>query len=245
MTPLRLIGVGVGPGDPELLTLKAARVLASSDAILVPVTEGSGPDGGRAESILVAALPDVADRIVRVPFVMRDRTGVTPRRSASWAASARAALAAFDDGATTVAFATVGDPSVYSTFSYLAATVTAERPAVRIEVIPGITAMQALAAASRTPLVEGDEVLALVPLKAGVDVLTRVAEVADTCVVYKSGRHLAPLKSLVGEWGRSAVVGTDVGRPGGSIARLADVEEAPYFTTVLIPAQRGDIGRRI
>ncbi|MDN5572032.1 MAG: precorrin-2 C(20)-methyltransferase [Propionibacteriaceae bacterium] len=243
--PLTLVGVGVGPGDPELLTLKAARVLAASDAILVPSTEESATGPGRAETIVTAGVPGVAGRIVRVPFVMKDRTGVTANRTSSWAASARAALDAYGAGATTVSFATIGDPSIYSTFSYLVATVLAERPDVRVEVVPGITAMQALAAASRTPLVEGDEVLALIPLKSGVGRLVDVAASADTCVVYKSGRHFAPLKELVTDLGRDAVVGTDVGLPGQRIAAIEDMTEAPYFTTVIVSPERSTLGGRL
>jgi len=243
--PPTLVGVGVGPGDPELVTLKACRVLAASDVILVPSTEASGPGAGRAETIVSAAVPEAADRIVRVPFVMGDRSGITRRRSEAWDASARAALEAFATGARTVSFATVGDPSVYSTFSYLAASVVARRPDVAIEVVPGITAMQSLAAASRTPLVEGDEVLALVPLKGGVEQFAELAAVADTCVVYKAGRHVAALRAQLGGRAADAVVGIDVGLPGERIVPLAEVEGAPYFTTVLVPARRGPIGGRL
>lgn len=243
--PPILVGVGVGPGDPELVTLKACRVLAASDVILVPSTEASGSGAGRAETIVAAAVPEAADRIVRVPFVMGDRSGVTRRRSEAWDASARAALEAFETGARTVSFATVGDPSVYSTFSYLAASVVARRPDVAVEVVPGITAMQALAAASRIPLVEGDEVLAIVPLKAGVEQLAEVTRIADTCVVYKPARHLAALRELLGERAAEAVVGIDVGLPDERVVPLSDVEDAPYFTSVLVPARRRTIGGRL
>lgn len=238
-----LVGVGVGPGDPELVTVKAARVLASADAILVPDT--GGDEAGRAESIVLAACPDAAARLVRVPFSMGERSGVTPRRAASWQASADEALARFAAGASVVAFATIGDPSVYSTFSYLSATVRASLPDVAVEVVPGITAMQALAAASRTPLVEGDEVLALVPLKSGVERLAQVAGVADTCVVYKAGRHFAELRGWLDEAGRDGIVGIDLGLPGEVLADAAEVERAPYFSAVLLPAARDRIGGRL
>lgn len=236
----RLAGIGVGPGDPELVTIKAVRALRDADAILVPATEASGSAAGRAESIVLAACPEAAGRIVRVPFSMTGG-GVTARRAESWRASADAAITAFEAGATHVAFATIGDPSVYSTFSYLAATVLERLHDVDVQVIPGITAMQALAAASRTPLVEGDEVLALVPLKGGVDRLRTLD--ADTTVIYKAGRHFAALRDHLSD--TDAVVGINIGLPDERIAPVADVTDAPYFATVLVPAKRDQIGGRL
>ena len=119
----RLVGVGVGPGDPELLTVKAVRVLREADVVLVPVM---APDEqGRAEATVRAHVDH--GRIQRVVFALNDRGGATPRREAAWDAAADTAVAAYDGGATTVAFATLGDPNVYSTFSYLAQTVRAQR----------------------------------------------------------------------------------------------------------------------
>ena len=241
--PRRLVGVGIGPGDPELVTLKAQRVLTSADVVLVPSTEASGDGPGRAETVVRQACPDAAG-IRRVPFVMGDRTGVTRRRAAAWETGASEAVAAFEAGATTVAFATIGDPSVYSTFSYLAASVRTRVPDVTVEIVPGITAMQALAAASGTPLVEGDEVLALVPLKDPAR-LASVAAVADTCVVYKAGRHLGALQEYLGTIEQDAIAGIDIGLPGERIVQVSELDEAPYFTSVLIVPQRGETGERL
>lgn len=233
-----LVGVGVGPGDPELLTLKAARILREASLVLVPETEASDGKPGRAEAIVNEVAPDA--KIQRIPFSMRDRTGVTERRKQAWLASAEAAIAAFNAGADTVVFATIGDPSVYSTFSYLAGHVVKQLPETRIEVVPGITAMQALAAASRTPLVEGTETLALVPATAGEEHLRKVLEVADTVVAYKGGRKLPELAELAGQ--RQGLVGIQLGMEGERIVPLADAEPGPYFSTVLIPARRSSIG---
>lgn len=249
MRPSRLVGVGVGPGDPDLVTIKAARVLAEADVVLVPATEsraareGREARPGRAEEIVVAVAPSA--RIVRIPFSMADASGVTSRRRDAWDASAQAASEAFRAGAGLVAFATIGDPSVYSTFSYLAAAVLGVHPDVEIEVVPGITAMQALAAASGTPLVEGDEVLALVPLKTGTTRLAEVAAVADTVAVYKPGRHCAALKDYAEAIGSDPVVGVNVGTPEQRILPLTEVDELPYFAAVLFPADRGPIGGRL
>lgn len=244
-TTHRLLGIGVGPGDPELMTLKAVRALQSCDVILVPATEASGLDAGRAETIVLAVCPELGDRIVRVPFSMADRTGVTKRRAAAWQASSDAATRAFADGAQQVGFATIGDPSVYSTFSYLVAGVREKVPGLEVEVVPGITAMQALAAASLTPLVEGDEILALVPLKTGIDRLLKVAEVADSCVIYKAGRHLEALRAHLGEIGEQAIAGINVGLPDEQIVPVGELGEAPYFTSVIWPPRRGGKGERL
>lgn len=240
-----LLGIGVGPGDPELITIKAIRALQGCEVILVPATEASGPDAGRAETIVLAACPELAERIVRVPFSMADRTGVTRRRAASWQASAQRAVDAFVSGARQVGFATIGDPSVYSTFSYLSASVLERLPGVVVQVVPGITAMQALAAASLTPLVEGDEILALVPLKTGIDRLLKVAEVADSCVIYKAGRHLEALSAHLGEIGEQAIAGINVGLPDEQIVPVEELGEAPYFTSVIWPPRRDGKGERL
>lgn len=242
-----LIGVGVGPGDPELVTLKAVAAFEAADVILVPTTETSGDDAGRAESLVLAVCPTATDKVRRVPFSMAQRRGVGTKRRQSWEASARAAEQAFAEGATTVAFATVGDPSVYSTFSYLAASVQAAAPGVRVSVVPGITAMQALAAASLTPLVEGQESLTLVPVTAGMDAVAAALDNSDTVVAYKGGRHLLPLLELVRSRGRDGVLGVDVGLAGQRIIALSavDADQAPYFSTVLVAPVRGETGGRL
>jgi precorrin-2 C20-methyltransferase len=242
-----LVGVGVGPGDPELITVKAVAVLRRADVVLVPSTETSGDEPGRAEQIVIAACPDSAPKLRRIPFSMAERRGVGERRTAAWATSAQAAIDAFQAGATTVAFATIGDPSVYSTFSYLAAQVQAVMPGVDVSVVPGITAMQALAAASRTPLVEGSESLTLVPATAGPDVVRAALAGSDTVVAYKGGRRLDELAALIDADGRDAVLGVNLGLPGERIVDLtqAGSGRAPYFSTVLVTPARTHTGGRL
>ena len=242
-----LIGVGVGPGDPELLTLKAVHAFEAADVILVPSTEASGDESGRAEQIVLAAHPSAESKLRRVPFSMAQRSGVGTKRRQSWQASAQAAVDAFHAGATTVAFATVGDPSVYSTFSYLAAQVQAVVPDVDVSVVPGITAMQALAAASLTPLVEGTESLTLVPATAGLAAVGAALDGADTVVAYKGGRQLAELLGVVRQRGRDGVLGVNIGLPGQEITPLAEVDaqRAPYFSTVLVAPLRTETGGRL
>ena len=118
MTAPVLAGIGMGPGDPDLVTVKAVRVLCEADLVLVPVMATG--EQGRAEATVRAHVSH--DRITRVVFALNEG-GDPARREAAWDAAADTAVAAFREGASAVAFATIGDPNVYSTFTYLATTV--------------------------------------------------------------------------------------------------------------------------
>ena len=226
---MRLIGVGVGPGDPELVTLKAARVLATADRVFVPVL--SAADTGRAEATVGAhAAPDRVERLV---FALSPA-----ERERYWAAAGDRVAAWLRETGGTAAFATIGDPNVYSTFGYLARAVRSLVPVVAIETVPGITAMQALASASGTVLVEGHEPLTLLPLPdGGGEALDAALKLGGTVVVYKGGRHLAGIARALD--GREAVLGAHIGLADEKIAELSSADgPAPYLSTVLIPAHR-------
>lgn len=231
---MRLIGVGVGPGDPDLVTVKAVRVLRDAGRVFVPVLDAA--QGGHAEAVVRAHTGH--DRIERVVFALNERSDAA-RRERHWdLAGARVAAWLADTGGV-AAFATIGDPNVYSTFTYLAQTVGAIVPGVTVETVPGITAMQALAAASGTPLVEGRERLTLLPLAHGAEPLREALAGDGTVVVYKGGRHLSDVVSLVKDAGREATYGSHLGLPTETVTPLADVDvEAPYLSTVLVPARR-------
>lgn len=251
MDERRLVGVGLGPGDPEMLTCKAVRLLREADVVLVPgIVDDAAAEPGRAEHAVRAHVDDQGDvQRVAAGDEQDSGSGEVLHREADWDQARDAVLAAFAAGRRTVAYATLGDPSVYSTFGHLADAVRRIDPSVTIEVVPGITAMQALAAASLTPLVEGTESLSLVPAVAGLAAFTHALEHSDTVVAYQGGRYLAAMHGELTRRGRlqGSVLGREVGLPGERITSLSDLppgERGDDLTTVIVPAPRDDRGAK-
>ncbi len=233
----RLIGVGVGPGDPELVTVKGVRALREADVVVVPVMETG--ERGRAEATVLHYVD--AEKVVRVVFALNERSDHA-RREAAWDA-AGARVAALLEGGKSVAFATIGDPNVYSTFTYLAHTIGDLVPGTAVETVPGITAMQDLAARSGAVLTEGTEPLTLVPVTAGAAVLKEALEGPGTVVAYKFGRLAGEVATALRETGRTegAVWGSALGLPEESIRQAAELADGPlpYLSTLIAPAPRG------
>jgi precorrin-2/cobalt-factor-2 C20-methyltransferase len=230
----RLIGVGVGPGDPELLTVKGIRVLLRADTVFVPV--GDRGETGRAEAV-VRAYIDPA-KVERLVFAL---AGDAAEREACWD-RAGAAVAEVVASGRVAAFATIGDPGVYSTFGYLVATVRELVGELPVEVVPGVTAMQDLAARNGTALVEGRERLALLSLAEGTAPLADALASFDTVVCYKGGRHLPEIVDLLDASGRleRALYGARLGLPGETIQPAAKLgeEPGPYLSTVIALPER-------
>ncbi|MET8783160.1 precorrin-2 C(20)-methyltransferase [Streptomyces sp. NPDC049097] len=232
----RLIGVGVGPGDPELVTVKGVNALRAADVVVVPVMDTL--ERGRAEATVLHYVPE--GKVVRVVFALNERSDRT-RREAAWDAAGER-VAELLERHSAVAFATIGDPNVYSTFTYLAQTVQELLPGTVVETVPGITAMQDLAARSGAVLTEGTEPLTLVPVTAGAAVLKDALAGPGTVVAYKFGRQAQEVARALRETGRldDAVWGSALGLPEESIRPAADLEGGPlpYLSTLIAPARR-------
>ncbi|MEU9091434.1 precorrin-2 C(20)-methyltransferase [Streptomyces sp. NPDC087901] len=235
-----LVGVGVGPGDPELVTVKGVNALRDAAVVVVPVMDTG--EQGRAEATVLHYVG--AEKVVRVVFALNERTD-RARREAAWdAAGARVTELLRTHGS--VAFATIGDPNVYSTFTYLAQTIGELLPGTAVVTVPGITAMQDLAARSGAVLTEGTEPLTLVPVTAGAAVLKQALEGPGTVVAYKFGRLAEEVATALRETGRTeeAVWGSALGLPQESIRPAAELTDGPlpYLSTLIAPAPR-DGGR--
>ena len=203
----RLIGVGVGPRRPGAChgqgrpgAPRGRRGVgpgAGRPRSRQPRSRQPSSEPGRAETIIRAYV--AAGRVKRLEFALNDTGGVTPRRAAAWQAAAAAVAAEFAAGAATVAFGTLGDPNLYSTFSYLAQTVRDLVPEVTVETVAGITAMQDLASRAGISLAEGTEPVTLVPLNGGVGALDQALARGGTVVGYKVGAAASPAPGVLRE----------------------------------------------
>lgn len=230
--PGRLVGVGVGPGEPDLLTVRALTALRRADRVLAPTT--SVDSVGRAEAIVREAVPEVA--IERVAFSMSPSRSARDKSVNNAASVVAAHLAAGDE----VAWVTLGDPLTYSTFSSVAERVRKLRPVTVVEQVPGIMAFQALAA--RTGTVVADE-RTRISIRTGLDgdeLDDDLADPSSTLVVYKGGRRLPDIAAQAARRGRNgtAVAGELLGMPGERIGSLAALATSPasYLATVIFPA---------
>jgi precorrin-2/cobalt-factor-2 C20-methyltransferase len=171
--------VGVGPGDPELLTRKAERILRSVDVILAPVSNPSEAsvalgtirefiDEGR-QNVIVHQFPMTSDKARLIP---------------AWQEAA-ALIASHAAAGRSVAFITIGDPLFYSTFIYLLRILREQWPHLPIEIIPGISSITAAAAAAALPLVEGDEKMVVIPATAGIEQIKAALTNYETIALLK------------------------------------------------------------
>lgn len=224
-----LIGVGLGPGDPRHVTQLAKDTLSGADRVFA--ISWTSQSIGRAEMVARAVVPMVP--IERLTYdIAADGFG----RRRSLAAAADAVTAALD-AAEVVAIATLGDPSMWSVFPDLAAAITAHRPTVPVEWVPGITSYQALAATTATTLVRAGQTLVVVDGQAPGRALD---DPTTTVVVYKGAGDAVALRACASTAGRlqRAVVGELVGLPGERINKLEDISDGPvsYLATVILPA---------
>ncbi|MEI6148198.1 MAG: precorrin-2 C(20)-methyltransferase [bacterium] len=195
----KLYGVGLGPGDPQLLTLQAVRVLREVEVIFHVV-------GPRSESSVSGHIVDSVEgcRAERVELLF-SMAADQSKRTADWERNADRVVRELSAGRNS-AFVTIGDPLLYSTYTYLLREVRKRLPALDVTTVPGITAFQAAAARANLPLVEDDEVLTVVPAWKEELATQQATGRPGTTVFLKTYRHRNRIIEQVQAGGRPSTV---------------------------------------
>ena len=224
--------VGVGPGDPELLTRKAERILRQADVILAPVSNPS--EASVALETVREFLDEGRQEIIIHQFPMTsDRSRLIPAWQEAAALIAGRALSGKD-----VAFITIGDPLLYSTFIYLLRIFRESYPQIAIELVPGISSINASAAVACVPLAEADERIAIIPATAGMEKVVEALVQYDTVVLLKVkpvfGEILEVLRQMGGELNAVFVerVGSARQKVLSDLTEMAD--HAPDYLSLMI-----------
>lgn len=233
-----LYGIGVGPGDPELLTLKAVRVLGEVGRVFA--AQSSKNTYSVSHEIVTPHLSDGVS-LETLPFPMTRDESVLEQ---AWKDNARRVHEYLQTGKS-AAFLTLGDPLTYSTFGYLWRTLATIAPDVPVEIVPGITSYNAAAAASGTILSEGEESLAIVSGAKGGDNIRSVAKTVDNIAILKAYRNYDDILEALQEEGllEHSVLVSNCGRSRERIldSMSSDGPAPQYFSLVL--TKRG--GRRV
>jgi precorrin-2/cobalt-factor-2 C20-methyltransferase len=224
-----LFGVGVGPGDPELVTLKAHRLITSASVIAYPA-----PDSG--ESFARRIVADYMPQGVReIPIVIPMRAARFPAQDVYDQAAEQISreLEAGHD----VVVLCEGDPFFYGSFMYLFSRLSDKFP---VKIVPGVSSLGAVTAAAKRPLCAREEILTVLPATLPEDVLRDRLSRANAAAVMKLGRHFAKARAVVEELGMTdrAMFVRHASLPEEGVCALVDApDEAPYFSMILVPGR--------
>ncbi|HSF94005.1 MAG TPA: precorrin-2 C(20)-methyltransferase [Thermohalobaculum sp.] len=221
-----LYGIGVGPGDPELMTLKAHRLIAAAKVVAYPA-----PDSGAsfARAIAAGAIPAGAEEI---PMIVPMRAARFPAQEVY--AGAAEKIAAHLGAGTDVAVLCEGDPFFYGSFMYLFARLAERFP---VEIVPGVSSLTACAAAMKWPLTARNDVLTVLPGPLPDSELRARIDAAQAIAIMKVGRHLPRIRALLEGMGLTGNAGYVARASLGDerVCPLAEApESAPYFSMILI-----------
>ena len=222
----KLYGVGLGPGDPDLMTLRAHRLIAGAPVVAYPALAGAA---SFARAIAADVIPSGAQEIVMDVPMSVERA---PAQAAYDKGAAEIALA-LDTGKDVICLCE-GDPFFYGSFMYLFARLSAD---YEVEVVPGVTSITTCAARAGMPLAARNERLTILPGPLPKAELRARIEGAESVAIMKVGRHLAKIKGVIDALGLTerAVYVERASLPEEVVLPLADApEKAPYFSMILL-----------
>jgi len=214
-----LIGIGVGPGDPELLTVKAVKAIQNADIIMCPASNEDRP------SIALSVVSSVIDKsknqeIVKLIFPMTKDKDVL---KATWKKNAKIMAEKVLLGKNVV-YLTVGDPYLYSTWIYMHKDLEENYPDMKISVIPGIVSIFTFAAKVGISIAEGSEKVAIIPSCYDLSSVKEIAKYSETMVFLKDGRYFDQVIKVLKESGfpddSIFAIGQDLGTENEIIRKL-------------------------
>ena len=236
MSAGKLIGVGVGPGDPELMTLKALRTLGEADVVAYFAKAGNESHSRTIAARHVRA--DVTELPLLYPVTTEQPKCSNAYRGAiqDFYGAAAAKIASHLEGGSVVAVICEGDPLFYGSYMHLHARLA---PRFSTEIIAGVTGMSGCWSAAGMPIAQGDDVFTVLPATLPEEELARRLSDADAAVVMKVGRHLPKVRRALACSGRlpRAIYVERATMADAKLIPLSDKpdDDAPYFAVVLVP----------
>ncbi len=225
----KLIGVGVGPGDPDLITLRGLKTIQKATVIAYPSTETGE---SFALNIVQGYLPENVQKIpIKIPMVESRFPGQLIYNSAS-----DEIITHLKSGQNVIVLCQ-GDPLFYGSFMYLHSRFAGKYP---VEIIPGISSLNACAAVSQRPLCSRLESFSVIPAGMNEEYFRTKLENNEAFAIMKVGRHLARIKHLLNQNGMEerAVYVSHATLPNQRVLPLSKApESAPYFSMILVPSK--------
>ncbi|MGI6109800.1 MAG: precorrin-2 C(20)-methyltransferase [Eubacteriaceae bacterium] len=227
----KLTGIGIGPGSPDLLTVRAVRAIRDAQTVFVPRGKNGKP--GVALTTAQDYIPETA-QVIEMDFPMVSISGEAQMLDEQWRDNADTVKNALEKG--DGVFLTLGDPMVYSTYSYIIDFLAEQ--GINTENIPGITSFCALASLLGIPLAQGEESLAVVSMTQDDDEIRAILRLNKNIIVMKASGRNEFLADLLEEEGleKQFTRVSNIGMPSETIS--SDIDELrgriPYFSTILI-----------
>ena len=234
-----LIGIGVGPGDPELLTVKAVKAIQDADIIMCPASKEDRP------SIALSVVDSLIDKsknqeIVKLIFPMTKDKDVLEE---TWRRNAKIMAETVQSGKNVV-YLTVGDPFLYSTWIYMHKDLTEKYPEMNISVIPGIVSMFTFASKVGVSIAEGAEKVAIIPSCYDLSSVKEIAKNSESMIFLKDGRYFDQVIDVLKESGfpdnSIFAIGQDLGTEHEIIRKMTlgevndDTLTTKYFSILVV-----------
>ncbi|MCX8070242.1 MAG: precorrin-2 C(20)-methyltransferase [Thermodesulfovibrionales bacterium] len=240
MNPQKLYVIGIGPGDPELITIKAHKILSNTKCLIVP--KGREEGSSLALSIASGVIDLSCKDIVEVHFPMlktnTQKEETSTELDEKWDIAINTILNALNKWST-VAFITLGDPSIYSTFFYIYNGLLKKSPLIEVEIIPGISSFSASSAYSSIPLILGNEKLAVVPATYEDEKISQILDIFETIIFMKVHKVFDKIIVLLKSKGLldKAIYVSQVSMAGQKIIKnINDVKltDLNYFSLIIV-----------